>query len=134
MLKMLWGNHSQPNDSRRKKQIRNSLLAFIGYLLSPLSWWNDAIINVPLAYIFSVPFALLDQRFFIAAFSIGYGLSNLIGFLLLHKGVAGLIEKQPKAWSFWHSIVITIIYTAAIILMVHLGWIPEPRKLVADFL
>ena len=31
-------------------QIRVLLLLAVGWLLSPLCWWNDLVINLPLAY------------------------------------------------------------------------------------
>ncbi len=38
------------------------IVAVIGYLLSPLSWWNDLFVNVPLAYLFALPFSLLHEH------------------------------------------------------------------------
>lgn len=32
-----------------KRKIGGGTLAFIGFMLSPLSWWNDLFVNVPLA-------------------------------------------------------------------------------------
>ena len=32
-----------------KRKAYGGLLGFIGFLLSPLSWWNDLFVNVPLA-------------------------------------------------------------------------------------
>jgi len=51
----------------------------LGFILSPLSWWNDLVVNVPLAYILSYPFTILDQSFFLSAFILAYWFTNLLG-------------------------------------------------------
>ena len=32
------------------RKIKGGVVAMIGFLLSPLSWWNDAFVNIPIAY------------------------------------------------------------------------------------
>jgi hypothetical protein len=32
-----------------KRKATGGVLALVGYMLSPLSWWNDLFVNVPLA-------------------------------------------------------------------------------------
>lgn len=61
------------------KKVRGSILFIIGYILSPLSWWNDLIVNVPLAYIFSFPFSLISDKLFLPSFVFGYFLSHFRG-------------------------------------------------------
>jgi hypothetical protein len=113
-----------------KRRLFDSTLATVGYILSPLSWWNDLIVNVPLSYAFSYPFTLLDKRLFVPAFIVGYWLSNLLGFLLLHRGVSGLFNKQKPSMSVRKSIVVAMVYTLIIVLLVWLGWIPAPVELL----
>ena len=68
-----------------KSRYYTGIVAIIGYLLSPLSWWNDVFVNVPLAYLFALPFSLIYEALYLPAFLLGYWLSNLLGFLLLHR-------------------------------------------------
>jgi len=36
-----------------KRKVQGGMLGFIGFMLSPLSWWNDAFVNLPLALAFA---------------------------------------------------------------------------------
>ena len=35
------------------KKLRGGFFLVVGYLLSPLCWWNDLIFNLPVAYLFA---------------------------------------------------------------------------------
>lgn len=87
------------------------------------------IVNVPLSYVFSYPFALIDKRLFLPAFILGYWLSNLLGFVMLHRGVTGLVNKRRPTMSLRHSVYVALAYTLIIVLLVWLGWIPAPTEL-----
>ncbi|MEI8176978.1 MAG: hypothetical protein WCG78_08940 [Candidatus Omnitrophota bacterium] len=66
------------------KKICYSILFFLGWLLSPLTWWNDAFINIPLAYIAASLVAKTAQRAFLPAFLISYWVTNILGMALMH--------------------------------------------------
>jgi hypothetical protein len=114
-----------------QKKVKGGVLATIGYLLSPLSWWNDIIINIPLAYAFAYLFGLISRSLFLPAMVLGYWLTNIIGFLLLHYGVRDMVanEKKPqrKGWIF-KVIAISLLYTAIVVILVCLGWIKFPLE------
>ena len=114
-----------------KRRAFDSLLATIGYILSPLSWWNDLFVNVPLSYAFSYPFSLIDERLFLPTFILGYWFSNWLGFVLLHRGVAGLLAKDKLTMSRRTSIIVAIVYTLLIAVLVWLEWIPVPTELLS---
>ena len=125
--------HSTKNvrsHNKAKQRVFDSVLATVGYILSPLSWWNDMVVNVPIAYAFSYPFSLIDARLFLPAFVLGYWLSNLLGFMLLHRGVRGLVSKHKPTMSLRYSVIVALVYTAAIVLLVWTGWIPAPSALL----
>ncbi len=105
------------------------IVAVIGYLLSPLSWWNDLFVNVPLAYLFALPFSLLHERLYLPAFVLGYWLSNLMGFILLHRAGTTLIREQQRSALWKNSIVITLLYTFLIVILVWLGVLPSANEL-----
>lgn len=121
------------HDTGKKRYALNSILATVGYILSPLSWWNDMVVNVPLAYVFSIPFTLLNNQLFLPAFIVGYWLTNVLGFVLLHKGVVGLVSKKPRQQRLWHYLIVALAYTAIIMLLVWLDWIPMPTELIKQF-
>ena len=107
-----------------------SFLFVLGYILSPLSWWNDSFINIPIAYLFSMPFTLLNKRFFLPSFILGYWISNILGLVLMHKGVKGFVNSPPLKYDIVNNIIISMAYTALVIILVFMGWIKPP----VDFL
>jgi hypothetical protein len=111
------------------KKVGYGILAVIGFLLSPLSWWNDLLINIPLAYLFSIPFTLLEKKLFMPSFIVGYLLTNIIGFVLLHKGLKGLLSKDNRR-SLWKDVLIALGYTALIVLLVVLKIIKPPMDYI----
>ena len=113
-----------------KRHLFDSIQVAVGYILSPLSWWNDPFINVPISYAFSYPFTLIDKQFFLPTFILGYWLSNLLGLLMLHRGFTGLLSKKKPSTSMLRGFMIALAYTLVIVLLVRQGWIPTPT----DFL
>ncbi|HXP63017.1 MAG TPA: hypothetical protein VN829_21130, partial [Dongiaceae bacterium] len=69
-----------------KRKITGGVLAVVGYMLSPLSWWNDLWVNVPLALVFAWTVSLFYRPAFKPCLVIGYWLTNVAGFVLMHKG------------------------------------------------
>ncbi|OGV68386.1 MAG: hypothetical protein A3K19_05325 [Lentisphaerae bacterium RIFOXYB12_FULL_65_16] len=105
----------------------HGLVGFVGYILSPLSWWNDAFVNVPLAYLFSWPFAHFDDRLFLPAFICGYWATNVLGMILLHHGLQGAFGKgKSERWDWRHDLAVSTIYTGLIALLVLAGWLRSP--------
>jgi len=110
------------------RRARASIVAAIGWLLSPLSWWNDLVVNVPLAYLFALPFSLLEERLYVPSFALGYWLTNVLGFVLLHKGVVGMVSA--KRVSLKRDLLIATAYTAVVATAASLGWLPSPASLL----
>jgi hypothetical protein len=80
-----------------RRKFTGGLLVFIGFMLSPLSWWNDAFVNLPLAIGFGWLVSLVHKPAFEAGVVIGYWLTNVLGFVLMHRGVADLRSNEKKA-------------------------------------
>ncbi|MDH5570579.1 MAG: hypothetical protein OEY89_02370 [Gammaproteobacteria bacterium] len=116
-----------------KRKFTGAALVTIGFILSPLSWWNDLVINVPLAYLFSYPFSLLDEQLFLPGFILGYWLSNLLGFLMLHWGGKRLLQPNPNTISIRRSLVISMIYSIIVITLVLLNWLSPPTEMLEQF-
>lgn len=115
----------------KKRKIRGSILAIVGFILSPLSWWNDIFINIPLAYLFAIPFGLILEKLFIPAMILGYILTNVIGFVLMHHSVKYLVTKKTKKSAkkdLIKNIIISLLYTALVIGLILLGWIKFPTR------
>lgn len=110
----------------KKHKLFNLSLITIGFVLSPLSWWNDLIVNVPLAYLFSAPFSMLNQNLFIPSFILGYYITNLAGFMMLHWGGKGLMGKNIDSSNIKQSLAVSLVYTAVITVIVLIGWLEAP--------
>jgi len=78
------------------RRLGSGIVAVIGYLLSPLSWWNDAFINLPLAWLFASLVSIASHRLFAPAMILGYWLTNVAGLLLMARGTAG-VAGGPKS-------------------------------------
>lgn len=109
--------------------IKGSLLAFFGFILSPLSWWNDLLVNFPLSYLFAYivtwllsPFYQFTLSGFLIWLGIGYWITNILGFYLMHKGAQKAIKYEGQTLRDYG---IAIIYTLIVIGLVFLGFI-EP--------
>ena len=111
-----------------KRRLIDIVLVTVGFILSPLSWWNDAVVNLPLAYLFSLPFSLIDERLFLPALLTGYWLSNLAGFLLLHWGGKGLVYQNRPTISIRHSLVVSLLYSLIMLILVLTGWLVPPTE------
>ncbi len=87
--------------NRSKNHFLYWLLISIGYLLSPLSWWNDLFINFPLAYLFACLCSLFSSRLFIPGIIAGYWLTNITGLLFIHFAslrLAGVKRFTRRQW------------------------------------
>jgi hypothetical protein len=113
-----------------KRKIAGGAVAIIGFMLSPLSWWNDLFVNVPLA----VAFAWLVSAFYKPAFApavvLGYWLTNVLGFILMHKGAQAVLSEKQRRYSrrdLLRDVGVSLLYTALILALVKFG-ILQPIK------
>jgi uncharacterized membrane protein YkvI len=111
-----------------KRKVTGGLLAAVGFMLSPLSWWNDAFVNLPLAVGFAWAVSASAsvtwrERVFNVAVVVGYWLTNVLGFVLMHKGVRWLRspnEKDETKRELWKDLWISLAYTALIVVLIKL--------------
>lgn len=110
----------------KKQKIHGSILGIIGFMLSPLSWWNDIFLNIPLAYFFASFFALFSKQLFLPMFVFGYWLTNILGFILVHHGAKKIVSKKAGEYSkkdLFKDIGFSILYTLIVVVLVKIGWI-----------
>ena len=113
-----------------KPIIKKGLLATVGYFLSPLSWWNDPYVNLPIAYGMAWAVSLIDKRIFAVALVVSYWITNIAGLIMLHKGLAPAIAGGNKGHrrKIVTDLVISVVYTGVIILLLHLGFLKLPQE------
>ena len=115
----------------KKEKIKGGVLFTIGYMLSPLSWWNDIFVNIPLAYVFALPFGFISRNLFLPAMVVGYWITNIIGLALMHHGVVNLVSKEKKKYTrkeLVKDLAVSLIYTIVIIILASLGLLKFPTE------
>ncbi len=122
----------------RKKSIWYTFLSAAGFILSPVSWWNDLVINIPLAWVLAFPFGWISESLLYPAMVGSYWFTNILGMILLHKGLLGFYNTnygipEPgisgirgffirfRSDFFW-----SVVYTLLIAILMHFGWISFP--------
>jgi hypothetical protein len=105
------------------QKLRGSFLVIVGYLLSPLCWWNDLIINLPVACGFGYLCSLFSETFFMPGAIVGYWISNVAGVLLMQAGVMDMLQKQAEQRNLKKELMKGLLsstaYTIVIVLLIH---------------
>ena len=108
--------------SLRPGQRRWWIVAIAGWWLSPLTAWNDAFTNIPLAlgivWLLRLSGVPLEPK---AASVTAYILTNVVGTVLLWIGVVKLDLPSPgkaRPWRFLRAAMRTAIYAALVWLAV----------------
>ena len=109
-----------------------AISGMVGFILSPLSWWNDLLVNVPLSYAFAWStgkflnlFIVVPEWLFVNLFIFGYFLSNLIGFVLIHYGLFGI--KKDKKTSLRKMLIVSAAYSLIVLAFFQLNFC-DPAK------
>ncbi|MEG5039365.1 MULTISPECIES: hypothetical protein [unclassified Microcoleus] len=112
------------------KKIRGGLLLAIGYLLSPLCWWNDIFFNLPIAYAFGYICSLLSQDLLFPCTIVGYWLSNIAGILLMQLGTLDFFTDKPKEKNFKKELLTGLVsstaFTLVIVALIHFNVLDTP--------
>ncbi len=118
-----------------KRKLTGGAMAVIGFLLSPLSWWNDLFVNVPLALAFAWLVSWFWPAVFGASFVLGYWLTNVLGLVLMQKGAQHALADQAKPYTrrqLLRDLAISLGYTLLIVVLVKSGLLkPLPDYLPA---
>jgi hypothetical protein len=107
-----------------KRRIAGGFLAVVGFMLSPLSWWNDLFVNVPIALVLAWLVGCFYRPAFQASLILGYWATNVLGFILMHKGAEKVLSDKDKKYSrrdLLRDVGISVLYTAVIVALVKLG-------------
>jgi hypothetical protein len=116
-----------------KRKVSGGTLAFIGYMLSPLSWWNDLFVNWPLALVCAWVASWFYQPAFTASLILAYWLTNVLGFVLMQKGGAKIISEKDQPYSrkcLCRDLAISLLYTLLVVLLVKMGVIGPIQETV----
>ncbi|MBD2212219.1 hypothetical protein H6G27_20445 [Nostoc linckia FACHB-104] len=113
------------------QKVRGGFLLVIGYLLSPLCWWNDLVFNLPIAYVFGYVCSLFSPKLMMPGVIIGYWLSNIIGILLMQAGTLDMLQKQNQERNLKKELLTGLVsstaYTFLIVLLIQLKVLDTPN-------
>src|SRR5581483_9963135 len=103
-----------------KRKVSGGILAVIGFMLSPLSWWNDLFVNLPLALAFAWLISLIHRPAFEVSLIVGYWLTNVLRFVLMHKGAQRALSAEGRKYprrDILRDLGLSLLYTALIVLL-----------------
>ena len=114
-----------------KRKVTGGLLGVIGFVLSPFSWWNDAVVNFPIAYVGGWIVGCIYRPAFLPAMIATYWFSNILGFVLMQKGAEKVIRKGTS-WKYTkrelkRDLLLSFVYTAVILALVYVGFLRLPH-------
>ncbi|MBE9189298.1 hypothetical protein IQ230_02730 [Gloeocapsopsis crepidinum LEGE 06123] len=109
-------------------KFRGSLIFILGYMLSPLSWWNDLFFNLPIAYFFGYIFSLFNADLFLPFSIVGYWISNIAGFLLMQFGAADVLQKSERNLKkdLLIGLISSTVYTIVVVLLLQFNILENP--------
>ncbi|WP_150109046.1 hypothetical protein [Stanieria cyanosphaera] len=112
------------------RKLKGMILVGLGFLLSPLSWWNDLFFNLPLAYFFGYICSQFSANLFLPCAIAGYWFSNVLGILLMQIGVLDVVQEQPQERNFKKELLMGLasstIYTVIILLLLQFNILNTP--------
>jgi hypothetical protein len=101
--------------------VKGGILVFIGWLLSPLTWWNDSFINIPIAWLIATLAGLINQKAFIPALFITYYATNIAGIVMMYLGLSKTAQQGLLKRSIIWSIIVSILYTGLMAVLIARG-------------
>jgi hypothetical protein len=113
------------------KKLRGGFLLILGFLLSPLSFWNDLFFNLPIAYSFGYACSWINPDVFLPCSILGYWLSNIVGILMMQAGVVDVFQEQPKERNLKKELlmglVTSAVYTVIIVALIQFNILETPN-------
>ena len=126
-----------------KRKGFGALIATIGFILSPLTWWNDLLVNLPLAFGFAwiigklLSFVItVNIYLFLTLTAVGYFLTNVIGFMMMHKGAMLCKNTKKHDFNWKKNSLYALLAFALVLLTIQVGLLDlgETEKLMASVL
>lgn len=100
------------------KKVGGGLILILGYLLSPLCWWNDLLFNLPIAYCFGYICSSLSSNLLLPGLIVGYWISNIAGIILMQVGALQVFQGQNEKPNLKKELMTGLISSTAYTLLV----------------
>ena len=105
--------------------IKNTIF-FIGWLLSPLTFWNDAFVNIPIAYLCAALLVRVIKADFLFLVLIFYWLSNVFGILMMYSSGKSIMQDKSNRLQALVKLLITVVIYSVIIIILNKTGILKP--------
>lgn len=117
-----------PEATSKRRRLWGGLLATVGYILSPVSWWNDAVVNIPIAYVCGWAASIVSDRLFLPVMLVAYWATNVAGIVMMHRGAEYALRKRGagKYWGLRKTLIVSAVYTVLIVALVKSGLLDLP--------
>lgn len=103
--------------------IRNTIF-FIGWILSPLTFWNDAFVNIPLSYLAANIFIKIFPSDFLITVVVFYWLSNVAGLFIMYASGKYMITSRKDVIRELVILIATMaVYTAILMWLSRVGFL-----------
>lgn len=104
-----------------KPFIRNSIF-FIGWVLSPLTFWNDAFVNIPLSYLMANLLIRVINVNFLWLVLASYWATNVLGLYLMYAVGKDVARSRGGVIKELFSLVVTsLAYSVIIVALIKFG-------------
>lgn len=114
------------------KRLWGGLVLGLGYMLSPLSWWNDLFFNLPIAYGVGLMVRWWAPSWFLPATIVGYWLSNVLGIVMMQFGAEDLFfadrDRHLKR-DLLVGIGSSTLYTIVVLVLLSGHWVEIPTEI-----
>lgn len=117
------------------KKLRGGVMVGLGYMLSPLSWWNDLFFNLPIALGFGYALSWMRADWFLPGTIVGYWLSNVVGILMMQFGAMDMFvsdEKRNVKRDLLLGLGGSTLYTLVVAALVYFHVLEVPDFLIAQ--
>lgn len=76
------------------RKVVGGAMAFVGWMLSPLTWWKDFLVNFPVAYVVAIFVGGFNRDLFSSAFITTYWVSNVLGLIMMRQGITMSVNVE----------------------------------------
>jgi len=104
------------------KKILDRTLFFIGWTLSPFTFWNDVFVNIPISYLAASLLANFIRARFVLLVLICYWASNILGLAMMYAAGKGIMAEGRGIFKEVLKLVLTMAaYSAALVILNYMG-------------
>ena len=107
-------------------KLSSRIIFFIGWLLSPFTFWNDAFVNIPISYLCASLAVRIIRADFLLLVLISYWLSNGVGVIMMYAAGKTIIRDKARLVRELAVFLATIAVYSAILVLLNRSGILKP--------